>query len=176
MNITVYCGARIGNRSEYADAARDLGRWIGENGHTLVYGGGKYGMMGTLADAVLATGGEVIGITPALFIEQEVIHPEIQTVEVVPSMADRRSRMIELGDVLIAMPGGVGTLDEISEAIGLNKLGYIDSPCIFFNVCGYYDSTFALLQEMVDEGFYEQEHLDTIINAKGIGDIDEALN
>ena len=176
MNITVYCGSRLGNRPEYAEAARELGKWIGENGHTLVYGGGRYGMMGTVADAVLEAGGEVIGVTPDLFIEAEVIHEGIQTVEVVPSMADRRSRMIELGDVLIALPGGIGTLDEISEAIGLNKLGYIKEKCIFLNVCGYYDDTYRLLERMVEEGFYEQEHLDTVIFAKEIREINEALD
>lgn len=176
MKITVYCGARIGNRPEYAAMAEALGTWIGKNGHTLVYGGGKYGMMGTLASAVLAAGGKAIGVTPDLFIENEQIHEGLTEVVKAESMAERRRLMIELGDAFIALPGGIGTLDEISEIMVLNKLGYQDKPCILMNACGYYDATRMLLEKMIEEGFYEEEHLNKIIFAGEIEELNEALN
>ncbi len=175
MKITVYCGARLGARKEYAEAAEALGTWIGENGHTLVYGGGKFGMMGTLASAVLAAGGEAIGVTPDLFIENEQIHEGITKVVRAESMAERRRMMIELGEAFIALPGGIGTLDEITEIMVLNKLGYQDKPCILMNVCGFYNDTKKVLQGMIDEGFYETENLENIIFAEEITDLNEAL-
>ena len=175
MNITVYCGASAGNKPAYKKAAIELGTWIGENGHTLVYGGGSVGLMGILADAVLAAGGEAIGVTPNFFIEQEVTHKSLTELEVVPSMSARRDRMLELGDVFIAMPGGIGTLDEISEAMSLRKLGIHNKTCIFYNVDGFYESTKVVFEDMVKNAFYEQEQLDTIVFAKDVKEISEVF-
>ncbi len=175
MNITVYCGASVGNGPEYKQAAVELGTWIGKNGHTLVYGGGSVGLMGVIADAVLAAGGEAIGITPDFFIQREVIHNSLSALEVVPSMSARRDRMLELGDAYIAMPGGIGTLDEISEALSLRKLGIHNKKCIFLNTCGFYDKTREVLEEMVAKDFYDKEQFEDIVFAKDIQEIDEVF-
>ena len=175
MNITVYCGSAVGNSPEYKKSAVELGTWIGENGHTLVYGGGSVGLMGILADAVLNAGGEAIGITPDFFIKREVIHNSLSALEVVPTMSARRDRMLELGDAYIAMPGGIGTLDEISEALSLRKLGIHDKKCIFLNTCGFYDKTKEVLKEMVEKEFYDSEQFEDIVFAKDVEEIGQAL-
>ncbi len=115
MNITVYLGSEYGVNPLYIEKAAELGRWIGSNGHSLVYGGGNVGLMGVLADNVLASGGKVIGVIPDFFIEIEQQHNGLTELEVVPSMSERKKRMVELGDFFIAFPGGIGTLEEISE-------------------------------------------------------------
>lgn len=175
MNITVYCGSRNGARSEYLVAATELGTWIAKNGHTLVYGGGRYGLMGAVSNAVLDAGGKVIGITPDLFIEEEKINERITELEVTPSMSDRRDRMMELGDAFIALPGGIGTLDEISEIMVMNKLAYMDKPCIFYNVAGYYDSLKDFFKVMIREDLYAERDFDKLVFAEDIGRINETL-
>lgn len=165
MNVTVFCGSNCGNDPIFAERTEQLGKWIGENGHTLIYGGGSVGLMGILADAVMKTGGEAIGITPNFFIEQDKTHKSLSELEVVPSMAVRKDRMIELGDLFIAMPGGVGTLDEMYCVMALHKLNFHNKPMVFYNVSGFYDSTKTVLEDMVNKGFYDQKQLDEIIFA-----------
>ena len=114
MNITVYCGASLGNDSTYQAAAKKLGKWIADGQHTLVYGGGKLGLMGVVADTVLAHQGKVIGIIPQFLQDREVAHPNLTKTVIVESMSERKNKMIELGDAYIALPGGPGTLEEIA--------------------------------------------------------------
>ena len=148
MNITVYCGSRVGNEPAFARAAEELGRWIYEKGHSMVYGGGNVGLMGLIADTVLAGGGAVIGVIPEFLIEAEKGHEGLHTLEVVKTMHQRKKRMLELGDAFLAMPGGTGTLEEIAEAISLQKLGLHDKPCILYNVNGYYDPLCRMVADM----------------------------
>ena len=115
MNITVYLGASAGNDPAFLPAVQELGNWIGANGHALVYGGSKSGLMGALADSVLEAGGHVTGVEPSFFIEAEFQHDGIDDLIVTSDMAERKAKMIELGDAFIAFPGGTGTLEEIDE-------------------------------------------------------------
>ena len=149
MNITVYLGANKGNNNKFADAAKELGSFIGKRGDTLVYGGSKAGLMGILADSVLANNGQVIGVEPQMFIDREVQHDTITKLIVTRDLPERKAKMIELGDAFIAFPGGTGTLDEITEIMSFVSLGLIDVPCILYNLDGYYDGLKVLLDTMI---------------------------
>ncbi len=153
MNVTVYCGSTMGTDPEFQTAAIDLGLWIAKGGHTLVYGGGNIGLMGMIADTVLDNGGRVVGVIPDFLLAAEVGHVGAHTLEVVKTMSARRTRMLELGDVFIAMPGGIGTLEEITEVLSLRKLRRIQNRAIFYNINGFYDSLHLVFQEMTDKGF-----------------------
>jgi len=153
LNVSVYCGASLGNNDLYAEAAKLLGKWIAENGHTLVYGGGKAGLMGVIADEVLLNNGEVIGIIPTFLVDRELSHPNLTRLEVVHSMSERKNKMIELGNCYIALPGGPGTLEEISEVISWARIGQHKNPCVLFNVGGYYDKLKEFYDAMVTNGF-----------------------
>lgn len=175
MNITVYCGASMGNNPVYIDAAKKLGEWIAANGHALVYGGGNVGLMGIIADTVLENGGEVIGVIPTFLLEAEKGHSGLHTLEVVESMQTRKARMIELGDAFIAMPGGLGTLEEIAEVISQRRLRLIDSPCVFYNIEGYYDMMKPVFDKMVANEFLPKEDLSCISYASNVAELSEIL-
>lgn len=162
MNITVYLGASKGVDEMYSREAKALGEWIGRSGHRLIYGGSRTGLMGVLADAVLNTDGEVFGVEPGFFLDQEVQHDSITRLIVTETMAERREKMIELGDAYIAFPGGTGTLEEISEVISLIKLGFMNKPVVLLNLEHYYDPMEAMYRKMVEEGFLEETHLEKI--------------
>ena len=159
MNITVYCGSRTGSEPAFAKAAQALGEWIAANGHGMVYGGGNVGLMGLIADTVLAGGAPVIGVIPEFLIEAEKGHEGLHTLEVVQDMHQRKKRMMELGDAFLAMPGGTGTLEEIAEAISLQRLGLHDKPCVFYNIGGFYDPLKKMLEDMMRAGFMDETHL-----------------
>jgi hypothetical protein len=151
--ICVYCGSREGTQPQHADAARALGRLIGERGWRLVYGGGKVGLMGIVADAVLAAGGEVIGVIPETLMRREVGHRGLTELHVVQTMHQRKQMMAERADAFIALPGGIGTLEELFEAWTWRQLGYHEEPIGLLNVGGYYDPLLQFMQCTVDEGF-----------------------
>ena len=153
MNIVVYCGASEGNLDIYRTATINLGKWIAEKGHTLVYGGGKVGLMGLLADTVLENKGEVIGVNPEFLIEREISHPNLTELHIVDTMSERKSKMVDLGQACIALPGGPGTLEEITEVISWARVGQNDSPCIFLNINDYYDPMERMYNDMVENGF-----------------------
>ncbi|MDO4432157.1 MAG: TIGR00730 family Rossman fold protein [Aerococcaceae bacterium] len=163
MNITIYCGASFGNDECYATAARKIGQWIADNGHSLVYGGSKVGLMGIVADTVLANGAEAIGVMPAFLQEKELAHESLSQLHIVDDMSQRKRKMIELGDVYMALPGGPGTLEEISEVISWSRIGQNANPCILFNENGYYDCLQAQFQRMVDNGFLTQDDYGKIL-------------
>ena len=144
MNITVYLGALEGNDPALAEAVKELGTWIGKSGNSLVYGGSKSGLMGKLAESVLNAGGQVTGVEPQFFIDEEVQYEGLTELIVTKDMTERKNKMIELGDAFIAFPGGTGTLEEISEVISKVPLKQLDAPCILYNLNGYYDSLMAL--------------------------------
>ena len=152
MNITVYLGANEGNDPSLRKAVRELGTWIGENGNRLVYGGSKSGLMGEIAESVLQAGGEVTGVEPQFFIDMEYQYDAITELIVTKDMTERKTKMIELGDVFIAFPGGTGTLEEIAEVMSKVSLKHLEAPCILYNLNGYYDSLKALLSHMTEKG------------------------
>ncbi len=171
MNITVYLGATGGNDPQFASAVRELGAWIGESGNTLVYGGSKVGLMGKLATTVLAAGADVIGVEPQFFIDSDVQLPGLTQLIVTDTMAERKRKMIELGDAFIAFPGGTGTLEEIAEVMSLVALRKLDAPCILYNLDGYYDHLKAQLAHMVAKGLSTPERQQGIHFASNLAEI-----
>ena len=130
MKITVFCGANNGRNEAYKENAMEVGKWIATNNHTLVYGGGKIGLMGVIADTVLENRGEVIGIMPQFLVDREISHTGITEFIIVDDMSERKTKLVDLGDVFIALPGGPGTLEEISQVISWVRVGKKDAPCI----------------------------------------------
>lgn len=157
MNVTVYCGSSTGADPRFADAARRLGEWIGGNGHSLVYGGSSIGLMGIVARTVMEAGGQVQGVEPRFFIEAGVAQMGLTQLHVVDDMSQRKAKMIELGDAFVALPGGVGTLEEISEIMSRIRLGLSAQPCCFLNIAGFYDALKAFVDRMLAEGFIARE-------------------
>lgn len=153
MNITVYLGSSMGNNPKYSKIAEDLGHWIGANSHTLVYGGSKVGMMGVLADSVLESGGKAIGIEIEKYYNSQLQNENLTELHICKTLSERKQMMTDIGDVFIALPGGVGTLDEICGAMALVSTGIQFSPCIFYNLDGYYDMIKRQLDVMDEEGF-----------------------
>jgi uncharacterized protein (TIGR00730 family) len=151
--ICVFCGSSNGLQPVYAEAARTLGKLLANRRIGLVYGGGNVGLMGTIADAVLAEGGEVIGVIPEALVGRELAHRAVTELIVVRSMHDRKAKMAALADGFVAMPGGYGTFEEFCEIITWAQLGLHRKPCAILNVEGYYDSLLALFDRAVIEGF-----------------------
>ncbi|TAL86208.1 MAG: TIGR00730 family Rossman fold protein [Rhodanobacter sp.] len=160
--LCVYCGSSSGKYPVYADSARAFGTEMARRGIALVYGGGKIGLMGTVADAVLAGDGKVIGVIPRQLVELEVAHPELSELVVVDTMHQRKTRMYELSDAFVALPGGFGTLDEMFEMLTWAQLGLHRYPCAFFDVRGYYAELRAMMDHMVDEGFVRSGQRDSV--------------
>ena len=171
MNITVYLGSNEGKDPNLKTAVRELGTWIGESGHSLVYGGSKCGLMGELAESVLMAGGKVTGVEPKFFIDMGFDYPEITELIITPNMLERKEKMIELGDAFIAFPGGTGTLEEISEVIARVCLGKMSAPCIIYNLNGYYDSLKELLSNMIRMELSTKERQKGIYFVRGLEEI-----
>ncbi|UFH49112.1 TIGR00730 family Rossman fold protein [Pseudomonas sp. KNUC1026] len=157
-SVCVFCGASSGTNLAYSEAARQLGRVLAERGLTLVYGGGKVGLMGVVADAAMAAGGEVIGIIPEALKALEVGHAGLSRLEVVDGMHARKARMAELSDAFIALPGGLGTLEELFEVWTWGQLGYHGKPLGLLEVNGFYEKLTGFLDHLVAENFVRQEH------------------
>ncbi len=162
MKITVYLGSELGNDTVFMEDARTIGEWIAEEHHTLVYGGSDWGTMGVLANTVMRNGGHVIGIMPQFLVDMGRKHPDIEDMRIVESMPIRRSAMMEEGDAFLAMPGGAGTLEEISEVISSYRLGRIHKPVMLWNAHGFYDALKQQFQVMVDAGFIRQDEVEEI--------------
>ncbi|WP_420992720.1 TIGR00730 family Rossman fold protein [Cupriavidus sp. 30B13] len=161
-SVCIYCGSSPGNRPEYAEAARAMGKLLAERGLALVYGGGKVGLMGTVADAVLAHGGTAIGIIPEALMQKEVGHRGLSELHVVRNMHERKQMMADRADAFVAMPGGVGTFEELFETFTWLQLGYHAKPVGLLNAAGFYDGMLGFLQHAVDEGFLKQVHNDLL--------------
>jgi uncharacterized protein (TIGR00730 family) len=151
--ICVYCGAAEGSRAAYLAAARNLGAALGARGIELVYGGGHVGMMGALADAALAAGGRVTGVIPQQLVDRELGHRAVSELRIVQSMHERKLLMAELSDAFLALPGGWGTLDELTEMLTWLQLGFHQKPIGIVNVAGYFDALLAFEAHMEREGF-----------------------
>ena len=160
MNVVVYCGSNPGNNTNYAKAALELGAWIGDSGNTLVYGGSSVGLMGLISRVVLEHGGEVYGVEPQFFIDSEVQYDGLTKLIVTKDMTERKTRMIELGDAFVALPGGVGTLEEISEIFTRVRLDMGPHECFLLNIDGFYDPLRSFLESMVEHRFFDQCDLD----------------
>lgn len=176
MNITVYLGANEGNAPFFKKAVHELGLWIGTNGNTLVYGGSKSGLMGELAESVLQAGGKVIGVEPQFFIDAGFVYDEITELITTKDMSERKAKMIELGDVFIAFPGGTGTLEEITEVMSKVSLKHLDAPCILYNLNGYYDSMKQLLEHMIEMDLSSEEKQEGIYFAEDLEEIQRILD
>lgn len=159
MKITVFLGSSTGNSPVYEKAAEELGAWIGDHGHTLVYGGASVGLMGILADSALAHRGRVIGIMPAFMVDGHKNHLSLTEFRIVKDMTERKKMLLEEGDAFIAMPGGPGTLEEISDAVSSVRLQLFDKPCLFYNLRHYYDPMKAMFEKMNEEGFVDQNEI-----------------
>jgi uncharacterized protein (TIGR00730 family) len=151
--VCVYCGSNAGARPGYAERAAILGMRLAREGLALVYGGGNVGLMGIVADAALAAGGEVIGVIPQQLMRWEVAHTGLTRLEVVANMHERKARMFDLSDAFIALPGGFGTLDEMFEMLTWRQLGLGDKPCAFLDVDGFFEPLMTMLDRMVAERF-----------------------
>jgi uncharacterized protein (TIGR00730 family) len=156
--LCVYAGSNPGNRPQYAAAAADLARLMAARGIGLVYGGGKVGLMGVLADTILAEGGEAIGVIPQALLDREVGHTGLTELRVVGSMHERKALMAELADGFVAVPGGIGTLEELIEVFTWSQLGIHAKPCAMLDAEGFYSGLAGLLDHMVAEGFLRAEH------------------
>ena len=176
MNITVYLGANEGREPALKTAVCELGTWIGEHGHTLVYGGSRVGLLGAVAASTLAAGGRVIGVEPRFFIEQELQLDGLTELIVTKDMTERKTKMIELGDAFIAFPGGTGTLEEIAEVMSKVSLGQLDAPCILYDLSGYYNSLKALLAKMIEKGLSTPQRQRGIRFASNLEEITTILN
>lgn len=176
MRIAVYCGASTGENPVYKSCAEKVGRWLGENKHTLVYGGGRAGLMGIVAKAALTSGGEVIGIIPEFLKERELAYDGLTDLQVVSTMDERKKRMMEEASCYLALPGGPGTLEEITEAISLGRVGQHKNPCIFFNENNYYDLVKQFYKQMVTEGFLTATDFEKILFTHSIAEIESFVN
>lgn len=164
QRICVYCGSSIGARPAYRDAAERLGRALARRGLGVVYGGGNVGLMGVVADAALAAGGEVIGVIPEALMAWEVGHLGLTRLHVVGSMHERKALMAELADGFIALPGGIGTLEELFEMWTWGQLGYHRKPLALLDVAGYFSQLEGFIDHMVAEGFLKAAHRAFILN------------
>lgn len=160
--VCVYCGSSPGRLPAYVEAADGFGRLLAERGLRLVYGGGCTGLMGAVADGALAAGGEVIGVIPTGLVEKEVGHTGLSERIAVDSMHARKQRMAELSDVFVALPGGIGTLEELVEVFTWSQLGFQDKACGLLDVADFYAPLQAFLDHMVDHRFLKQAHRDTL--------------
>ncbi len=175
MHITVYLGANEGNDPCLRKAVEELGAWIGNRGHALIYGGSQSGLMGILADSVLRAGGEVTGVEPQFFIENELQHDGLTQLIVTKDMSERKNKMIALGEAFIAFPGGTGTLEEIAEVMSKVSLKHLAAPCILYNLNGYYDDLQALLHHMIEKGLSSKERQEGIYFAENLDEIKRIL-
>jgi len=152
-SVCVYCGSNPGSRPVYAQRAAQLGTELARRGFAVVYGGGKVGLMGGVADAALAAGGEVIGVIPEQLVGWEVAHQGLTRLEVVANMHERKMRMFDIADAFVALPGGFGTMDEMFEMLTWRQLGIADKPCAFLDIEGFYAPLIAMMDRMVAERF-----------------------
>lgn len=171
MNVAVYLGSRPGDSPAYAKNAEALGRWLGKSGLTLVYGGSKGGLMGVLASAALSEGGRVIGVLPDVDLIMQLKQPGLSQYVYTEDVAERRSRMIELADAFVVLPGGLGTIDEITEVLSLASLDLIRQPIVFFGAEGYFEPFRALFKHMIQKGFSEEAYFKNVCFTESLDEL-----
>lgn len=175
QSICVYCGSNVGAAPIYTEAAKAMGRTLAERGLRLVYGGGQVGLMGVVADACIDAGGEVTGVIPDFLHHKEIAHPRVKDMHIVKSMHERKLMMADNADAFIAMPGGLGTLEELFEVWTWSQLGRHKKPVAVLNVNGYWDQMLGFLNHMQAEGFVEGRHRDMLLAGETPADVLDAL-
>jgi uncharacterized protein (TIGR00730 family) len=163
QRVCVFCGSSLGNQPAYAQVADDLGRLLAQRGIELVYGGGKVGLMGRIADACLSNGGRAIGVMPRTLVEKEIAHSELSKLHVVESMHERKALMADFADAFVALPGGFGTWEEFCEVLTWSQLGIQRKACAVLNVNGYYDPFLAMADRALDQGFLRDVHRELLL-------------
>jgi hypothetical protein len=163
FSICVYCGSKTGNQPEFSQLAVQVGSWIGSHGGQLVYGGGRNGLMGLVAEATMAAGGTVVGIIPKALVEKEWAHHGCTELHVVDTMHERKQLMAEKADAFLALPGGIGTFEELFEVWTWRQLGYHDKPVGILNSQGYYDGLMAFIAQVVQAGFMADWQTDLVV-------------
>jgi len=156
MRICIFCGSKHGDLPAYAEAAAELGRMLAQQQIGLVYGGASVGLMGVIADATLQAGGDAIGVIPQSLIDKEIAHPDLTQMHVVSGMHERKALMADLSDGFIALPGGIGTLEELFEIWTWAQLGMHNKPCALLNVAGYYNQLIGFLDQMTQAGYLKE--------------------
>lgn len=175
QRVTVFCGSAFGDDPSYREAAEETGRLLAEAGVGLVYGGGHVGLMGVVADAALAAGGEVIGVIPQRLADREVAHTGVTELHVVPTMHERKAMMSDLADGFVVLPGGLGTLEEIFEILTWEVLGYHAKPSVFVDVDDFWAGLFATLDHMAGAGFIAADVVRRIRRVGAPGEVLTAL-
>jgi uncharacterized protein (TIGR00730 family) len=175
LSVCVFCGSAPGARPSYSAAAKDMGTALARAGLTLVYGGGKLGLMGIVADAVLAAGGRVVGVIPRMLIERECAHPGLTTQHVVDTMHERKTLMANMSDAFVGLPGGMGTFDELVEIITWAQLGLHAKPVVLANVENYFQPLYGMLDHAVQERFVTAESRARWRNADSVAQVMEIL-
>lgn len=175
QRLCVFCGSSFGARPEYEQVAHQLGATLAKRNIELVYGGGRVGLMGAVADATLEAGGRVIGIIPEALIEMEIGHEGLTDLRVVGSMHERKALMADLSDGFLALPGGFGTLEEFCEVLTWSQLGLHRKPCGLLNVMGYYDPLLTLFDQAVTEQFVRPQNRAMVLSAASVEDILEQI-
>ena len=174
-SVCVYCGSSMGADPAYADATTQLASALAERGLRVVYGGASVGLMGLLADTALARGGEVVGVIPQVLVDREVAHPGLTELHTVANMHERKARMAELSDAFVALPGGIGTLEELIEVYTWSYLGLHDKPLGLVNTNGYYDGFTGFLDHSVTQGFLRPETRSSLVAARDPHSLLDAL-
>jgi uncharacterized protein (TIGR00730 family) len=162
LSLCVYCGSRLGSEPAFQQAAEQVGILLGQSGYRLVYGGGNAGLMGTVANAALKSGAQVVGVIPRTLVDRELAHPGLTELHVVDTMHQRKTLMAEHADAFLALPGGIGTFEELFEVWTWRQLGYHDKPVALLNTAGYYDRLLAFLDQSVDHGFVQKSQRDLL--------------
>jgi len=174
--VCVYCGSSSGIDSAYERAAKALGTGLARRGISVVYGGGRNGLMGALADAALSAGGEVIGVIPHALCERELAHPELSKLIVVDDMPQRKAQLADRVEAFIALPGGFGTLEELSEALSWAQLTLHTKPIFLLNIDGYFAALIAFFDQMLNTGFLDQEHRSLVQIVERVDDFWQPLD
>ncbi len=162
FSVCVYCGSKPGHDPRFAAVAQEVGQWIGQHGGQLVYGGGRNGLMGLIADSTRAAGGRVVGVIPSALVEREWAHEGCDELHVVDTMHERKRMMMDRADAFLALPGGIGTFEELFEVWAWRQLGYHDKPIGILSSRGYYERMMAFMQEVVREGFMSDWQMDLV--------------
>ncbi len=174
-SVAVFCGSNVGSNPGYRRAAEELGRALARERIALVYGGGAVGLMGTLADAVLSAGGEVVGVITEALLTKEIAHSGLTELHVLPRMHDRKAMMADRADAFVMMPGGFGTMEEFLEVLTWTQLGVHSKPCAIFDPLGYFAPLVTLMDSAVAEGFIKPEQRELVIEADTPGELLESL-
>lgn len=175
MRLCIFSGSNSGNRPAYLDAACQLGAGLAKAGIGVVYGGASVGLMGAMANAALEQGGEVIGIIPQSLVDKEISHSGLADLRIVGSMHERKAMMSQLSDGFVALPGGLGTLEELFEVWTWAQLGHHQKPCAVLNVEGFYQGLLSFLDRVVDEAFIKKQHRDMLVVASSVSELLAAI-